>query len=200
MKADDSADSALGDGEAGEAPGSLRLIEEFVNTVELPDGEDHLATIAGARDWLAHRGVAADDLDEPRRARLVLLREAIRDLLDGNAGQPVPQESVDLVMHRLNDTKLAVVITAEGAHAHPAPEVSGVNDFLGRLAAAMITASVYGTWHRLKTCHNDECRWAFYDRSKNGRRIWCSMASCGCQEKSRSYRARKKAAAADAAG
>ena len=180
MSAEDSAAGALADGEAGEAPGSLRLIEEFVNTVELPDGEDRLGTIDGARNWLARRGVIAD-LDEPRRARLVLLREAIRDLLDGHAGKAVPQESLDLVMHRLNDTKLAVVITAEGAHAHPAPEVSGVNDFLGRLAAAMITASVYGTWHRLKTCHNEECRWAFYDRSKNGRRIWCSMASFGCQ-------------------
>ena len=199
MNSEDSASGALEDGEAGEAPGSLSLIEEFVNSVELPDGEDHLGTLDGARDWLARRGVDAE-LDEARRGRLVLLREAIRDLLDGNAGQPVPQESVDLVMHRLNDTKLAVVITAEGAHAHPSPEVSGVDDFLGRLAAAMITASVYGTWHRLKTCHNGDCRWAFYDKSKNGRRIWCSMASCGCQEKSRSYRARKKAAAADAAG
>lgn len=193
MNADDSASAELADDEFGEAPGSLRLIEEFVNTVELPDGEDRLGTVASAQAWLARRGIAAE-LDEPARAGLVALREAIRDLLERHSGNDVPQQSLDLVMHRLNDTRLAVVITADGAHAHPAPEERGVEDFLGRLGAAMITANVYGTWQRLKTCRNDECRWAFYDKSKNARRVWCSMASCGCREKSRSYRARKKAA------
>jgi predicted RNA-binding Zn ribbon-like protein len=197
MDADAGPSGDLAGGEVGEAPGSLRLIEEFVNSVELPDGEDLLGSVASAREWLARRGVVAD-LDETSRAGLVALREAMRDLLEANAGNAVRQDSLNLVMHRLNDTRLAVVITAEGAHAHPAPEEQGIADFLGRLGAAMITASVYGTWQRLKTCHNDECRWAFYDKSKNARRVWCSMASCGCREKSRSYRARKKAAPVDA--
>lgn len=196
MTVDESVSSAIasGDsGEIGEAPGGLRLIEEFVNTVDLPDGEDHLGSIAAARRWLASKGVEAT-LDEPARAGLVALREAFRDLLEGNGGHEVSPESVALVMHRLNATRLAVVITEEGAHAHPAPEETGVDDFYARLAAAMITASVYGTWQRLKVCRNDECRFAFYDKSKNARRQWCSMATCGCREKARNYRARKKSA------
>lgn len=187
-------------GEPGEAPGSLRFIEEFVNSVELPDGEDHLGSVGAARRWLSARGIDAEGLDETARAGLVELREAFRDLLAANAGQPVPQETIEMVMHRLNDTRLAVVITGEGAHAHAAPDEKGENVFLGTLAAAMITASVYGTWQRLKICRNDECRWAFYDKSKNGGRVWCSMQSCGCQSKSRTYRARKRAAPVDAAG
>ena len=200
MSVDDTRDAPPSEGEPGEAPGSLRFIEEFVNSVELPDGEDHLSTIAGAQRWLAARDVDAEGLDESARTELVTLREAFRDLLEANAGHPVPSEAMNLIMQRLNDTRLAVVITEQGAHAHPAPDERGEKQFLGKLSAAMITASVYGTWQRLKICRNDECRWAFYDRSKNGGRVWCSMQSCGCQSKSRAYRARKRASPVDAAG
>lgn len=193
-------DAPPSEGEPGEAPGSLRFIEEFVNSVELPDGEDHLGTVEGATRWLAAHHIDSEGLDEPARAGLVELREAFRDLLQANSGHPVASETTDMLMQRLNDTRIAVVITKEGAHPHPAPDEKGENVFLGTLAAAMITASVYGTWQRLKICRNDECRWAFYDKSKNGGRVWCSMQSCGCQSKARTYRARKRAAPVDAAG
>jgi predicted RNA-binding Zn ribbon-like protein len=52
---------------------------------------------------------------------------------------------------------------------------------------------VDGSWSRLKTCENDECRWAFYDQSKNRSAKWCSMQSCGNRMKARAYRARREA-------
>src|SRR5215469_5358961 len=152
MSVDHSSEAPPSEGEPGEAPGSLRFIEEFVNSVELPDGEDRLGTVAAAQRWLTARGIDAEGFDEPARAGLVELREAFRALLEANSGHEVPAETMDMVMHRLNDTRLSVVITAEGAHAHPAPDEKGENVFLGTLAAAMITASVYGTWQRLKIC------------------------------------------------
>ena len=57
----------------------------------------------------------------------------------------------------------------------------------------MATAQADGTWHRLKACADDGCRWAFYDHSKNRRGRWCSMAVCGNQHKARAYRERAKA-------
>jgi predicted RNA-binding Zn ribbon-like protein len=40
---------------------------------------------------------------------------------------------------------------------------------------------------RLRQC--DACTWLFIDRSKGGRRRWCSMATCGNRTKaSRHYR------------
>ena len=54
-------------------------------------------------------------------------------------------------------------------------------DALGAIAAAAVALTVDGRWDRLKICPADDCRWAFYDRSKNRFRHWCSMAECGSQ-------------------
>jgi predicted RNA-binding Zn ribbon-like protein len=55
-----------------------------------------------------------------------------------------------------------------------------------------VALTVDGRWDRLKICPADDCRWAFYDRSKNRFRHWCSMAECGVRAKSRAFRARKR--------
>jgi predicted RNA-binding Zn ribbon-like protein len=41
-------------------------------------------------------------------------------------------------------------------------------------------------------CAAEDCRWAFYDRSRNRSRTWCSMEECGNRAKARSYRARQR--------
>ncbi len=51
-------------------------------------------------------------------------------------------------------------------------------------------AQAAGTWERLKSCPADDCRWAFYDRSRNRSAVWCNMAVCGNRAKVRSYRER----------
>jgi predicted RNA-binding Zn ribbon-like protein len=40
-------------------------------------------------------------------------------------------------------------------------------------------------------CTSDECLWAFYDRSRNRSRHWCSMGVCGNRAKTRTYRAKR---------
>ena len=45
-------------------------------------------------------------------------------------------------------------------------------------------------WKRLKTCRDEHCRVAFYDKSRNRSRAWCSMEVCGNREKARSFRQR----------
>jgi len=46
-------------------------------------------------------------------------------------------------------------------------------------------------WARLKVCRAEDCRWAFYDASRNHSRTWCSMSDCGNRAKARAYRARQ---------
>ncbi|MBK6315514.1 MAG: CGNR zinc finger domain-containing protein [Blastocatellia bacterium] len=41
--------------------------------------------------------------------------------------------------------------------------------------------------HRLKLCGNPDCRWVFYDESKNRTRRWCAD-SCGNLIKVRRFR------------
>ena len=52
-----------------------------------------------------------------------------------------------------------------------------------------------GSWARLKACANDECQWAFYDRSRNHGGTWCEMSACGNKLKNREFRARRRKAA-----
>lgn len=52
-----------------------------------------------------------------------------------------------------------------------------------------------GRLDRLHTCGGENCEWMFVDLSKNGRRRWCSMATCGNDAKVKKFRKRKKKAA-----
>jgi len=42
---------------------------------------------------------------------------------------------------------------------------------------------------RLRLCAGVECGWIFIDTSKNGKRRWCDMATCGNAEKARRFAA-----------
>jgi predicted RNA-binding Zn ribbon-like protein len=61
----------------------------------------------------------------------------------------------------------------------------GLEGALGAIVAVVHEAIADGTWTRLKACERSSCRWAFYDRSRNGSSHWCSMAVCGSREKNR---------------
>jgi predicted RNA-binding Zn ribbon-like protein len=41
---------------------------------------------------------------------------------------------------------------------------------------------------RLRVCAGPDCGWMYVDRSRNGLRRWCEMATCGTREKSRRRR------------
>ena len=58
----------------------------------------------------------------------------------------------------------------------------------GPIGSMASGGQVDGTWSRLKACPGEGCAWAFYDRSRNGSRTWCSMAVCGNRVKTRRYR------------
>ena len=62
---------------------------------------------------------------------------------------------------------------------------------MARLLAAVDRARADGVWERLKVCARDECRWAYYDASRNRSGRWCSMTDCGNRVKMRrAYAAR----------
>lgn len=66
----------------------------------------------------------------------------------------------------------------------------GVDKFIEDLLAAAIQSRYTGIWERLKACANENCRWIFYDYSKNRSGNWCVMEVCGSREKMRRYRKR----------
>jgi hypothetical protein len=66
----------------------------------------------------------------------------------------------------------------------------------GDYLAAVISALGTGTWKRLKAC--PDCKWIFYDNTRNGSKRWCLMyaggpggRACGTIAKVRRYRDRQ---------
>jgi predicted RNA-binding Zn ribbon-like protein len=175
------------------APGSLALVQKFINSTEMPDGVDELRTAPLAARWL--HDVAGADLAVSNRdlERLIATREALRDLLEGHTGENVDPAVAVRLEKLLGHAPLRPVLSLQGATL--AVDCRGIDSFLGMISTAIVEATLMGTWERFKVCRSDSCRWAFYDHSKNGRGCWCSMRVCGSREKARTYRARQRAGA-----
>ncbi|MDG4666866.1 CGNR zinc finger domain-containing protein [Mycobacterium sp. 236(2023)] len=183
-----------GDDEDKPAPPPLRRIQALVNTVERPDGSDRLNDVADARPWLVDNDLlaASTELSSADLSLVVEVREALRALLVRNGGGPAPTQDALAPLRRVT----AAVRPSVDVDGSVALRVDG-DDVASRLAGLLLVvrdAQRDGSWARLKACGNDECRWAFYDASRNHGGTWCDMASCGNKLKNRQFRARKRAA------
>jgi predicted RNA-binding Zn ribbon-like protein len=173
------------------ADGTLRLVQDFVNTVDREHGPDLLDEPAGLREWLDHRGLAPDaTVGAGELARAVELREALRALLLANNGEPEAPGARAVLDRAGRRARLEVAF--DGPALEPAAD--GVDGSLGTLVAAAFAAMLDGSWSRLKACPRDVCGWAFYDRSTNGSATWCSMRVCGGRVKAGAYYRRRRAA------
>jgi predicted RNA-binding Zn ribbon-like protein len=180
------------------APGTLALVQDFVNTVDREHGPDLLDDAAGLLEWLGWRDLAGAggsqippppmstaDLDRARE-----LREALRVLLLANHGTPAPPAPRRVLEAAAERARLAIRLPLEGAALVPVSP--GLDGALGAVVAAAVVAMWDGTWARLKACPRTTCHWAFYDRSTNASATWCSMAICGGREKSSTYYRRRR--------
>jgi predicted RNA-binding Zn ribbon-like protein len=180
--------------EAKPAPGRLLLVQALLNTWDGDRGTDVLLDPAAARSWLSAAGLWHDaqppDPGELHRARSV--REAIRALIvakdDGAA--PVPGDLrtlralADAVPLRLRPDRDGRIGLEPGTADRLAAG-------LASLLLVIRDAQQDGSWRRLKSCRNPDCRWAFYDRSHSQRGAWCDMAVCGNRIKNRRLRERR---------
>jgi predicted RNA-binding Zn ribbon-like protein len=170
------------------------LIRDFVNTNDILDGEDALATPAELAAWCAEQGL----LTRPARStaadlrRAIELREALRRLLLANNGIDVDTASAYGV---LDDAacRARVGLRCTDGCATLQPAAAGITGALGSIVAAVHAATADGSWSRLKACRARDCEWAFVDHAKNQSRAWCSMRVCGNREKARSFRERQRA-------
>lgn len=183
----------LGDIEGKPAPEPLDRIQALVNTVDLESGADRLAQAADAEPWLRSQDLLPPGhaVTPGELAGIRDLREALRALLVHNAGGPAPTDDALRPLGRVAQAAPARLrLGADGAL-----QVTAEGDSLdGRLLSLLLAVSNAqrdGTWARLKACGNTDCRWAFYDRSRNHGGTWCDMATCGNKLKNREFRARR---------
>jgi predicted RNA-binding Zn ribbon-like protein len=184
----------------GAAPGDLEKVRALVNSSDLEQGTDDLATQAGLASWLQAAGLAQADgpaaVSRTDLEQAVALREALRGVLRVHAAGPRPASAGPASAGPVGElrriaaglaTRLEV---SEDGRIGLAPAGSGVPGALARILLIAAEAATAGTWARLKACAADDCQWAFYDRSPTRTGCWCSMRVCGARAKSRAYRRR----------
>ena len=151
----------------GYVPDDPSLVVDFLNTLNVEEGTDVLADPVAWRRWAHARDLQADPADAARQARSTL-RHAVGDPGAAPADLIVPVQ-IEL--------------------APPGPRLVAP-DAVGAVLGAAARLAVLGDWERVKICPADDCLWAFYDRSRNRSRTWCSMRVCGNREKARGWRER----------
>src|SRR3954453_16670359 len=155
------------------------FIVAFLNTLDVGEGTAAPASAQGWADWVRQQGLKGPvrdagegdagegDLELARR-----LRSDLRALAEGRSCAEVRSVGIQ------------VALTADGA-----VELSASSP-VGLLAAAAAKVAIEGRLDRVKICPADDCRWAFYDTSRNRSRQWCSMEVCGNRAKARAHRER----------
>lgn len=167
------------------APGGLEDVRVLLNSWLIPnttrEPTDRFAAEA------ERRGLSADQARVVRR-----LRDDLRELVERRG------DSTKTLNAWIKRAKVRPVVEAGEVRFDHAPGPAG------ELVAAVVTAIDDGTWPRLKACA--DCRWVFYDTTRNGSKRWCMMTAgdrpdgraCGTIAKVRRHR--QRAAAARAGG
>ncbi|MEE8523144.1 MAG: CGNR zinc finger domain-containing protein [Thermoanaerobaculia bacterium] len=170
------------------APGNLRIIQDFLNTVEHRTGGDVLKDPAAVSAWLSSRDLLPPDtpLDQAAWRSAIELREGLRELVGGNPTSALAERlnrAAGTVRPRLRfeaDGSLRL-ITVDGGWPAAA----------GGMLLAVFEAKLAGRWSRLKVCREDSCRRLFYDAAKNRLGKWCNVRRCGVPLHSKTYRRRQ---------
>jgi len=157
------------------APDELESVRTLLNTWLIPNDTrrpaDTFARLAAQQGW---RGPAARQVRRLRDDLRLAVETADASCLNGWI------------------TELDLRPAIEGDDLVYRHKASPAGDLLATVVAA-ITA---GTWRRLKAC--PDCRWVFYDHTRNGSKRWCLMyaggpegRACGTIAKVRRYRDRQ---------
>ncbi|GGI92725.1 hypothetical protein GCM10011581_32400 [Saccharopolyspora subtropica] len=147
----------------------IELVLAFLNTCDAEKGIDFLDDPGQWQQWCTDRGMGeAPGIDAARE-----IRDTMRTAVSYGA-RP-----------RILDTSWPVQVSLRAG----VPTLTGT-DALGSVLVAAARLVHTGHWDRIKICPADDCLWAFYDRSRNRSRTWCSMRVCGNREKARSWRER----------
>ncbi|MEM9640207.1 MAG: CGNR zinc finger domain-containing protein [Pseudomonadota bacterium] len=157
-----------------------RLALDFVNTADWsPDGDvvhEKLASPADVIAWLEHLGMQDLDLDQ-EVPELLAYRAALRRLFLGG-GDPA-------VLNPIGGFDCTG--SSSRASIHTGQPLTAI-----LAASALSVLSDRREHSRLKVCPGVNCGWIFVDETKNARRKWCSMESCGNRAKAARHYSRSK--------
>ncbi len=173
---------------------------DFVNTIHdrfALRPEDYLTTARRFFEWCEHARVLdvreASHCEESHEllSEVLTFREQLYALFNARIdGKEAPTEAVaelDRWLHRAW-ADLTFDPVAPGCLTWSAGALNGYLP-LKRIALSALQLLRDGEPGRLKRCAaQDSCGWLFYDTTKNKRRRWCAMETCGTLVKMQRYR------------
>jgi predicted RNA-binding Zn ribbon-like protein len=180
-------------------PPPLRLVRDFVNTVEYQEDDERWTTPADLDEWLLTRGLLQKA--QPLRstdedlALAVTVREGLRSVLATHAGHDADASALAGLDEALRELPVQISFINSGAFGLAPAAGDPVRLALTGVLEAISASIKDGSWDRLKVCDRDTCRWAYYDYSKNHSARWCTMAGCGNAIKMQNAQARRNASA-----
>lgn len=115
-------------------------------------------------------------------ARALVLRRTLREAVERIlAHRSVPKQAIAAIRDglgkltgcwELTKTKTGFVLKFRPRFVQP-------DQLLGPIAKSACDLLCHRDWSRLKRCANPTCGLYFYDSTRNRRRRWCSMKTCG---------------------
>lgn len=155
--------------------------------------EDKLESAAWLEDFRARWDLPPiDATDAAGRTRLRALRAAIQGALRAvHTGRRIPARDLDTINASLGaETVTQQLVARPGGYAlELAAARRGLGAALRQIAGDFARFVVEEDARRAKNCENPDCRWVFYDTSRNRTRRWCG-SECGNLLRVRRFRDR----------
>ena len=173
------------------AADALRDFDTFVWWLECAAVLDAERAQGIRRRALQQPSGAAATLVDARRVRATL-----RVLAERGTGSPQVRlealSEINRVLGRSAGTR-RVELRSDGSYARAfVPVGDAFAGLMIPIVESAADAMILGELGRVRRCADSRCPRVFFDRTKNGRRRWCDMATCGNRAKAARHRARRK--------
>ena len=130
------------------APGPLRLVQSFANTLSAEPGADLLGTREEAAAWLHAAALlpAEAGLSNSEHAALLRLRESVRGVLAAHADRREDAEAAARLTRALAEGRLVVTVDATSTVRLASAARASYASVVAAIAVASADAAAAGTW------------------------------------------------------
>jgi predicted RNA-binding Zn ribbon-like protein len=167
----------------------LQTFDDFVRWLTRADRLDGRASGESLKKWAD----GPEGAQITQRARS--FRETLRQMIDGvSRGRDVSTEALAAINFILaeNDGNLRLERQTASYRLRFAARPTKPIALLGGLAEAAAELLCRNDLRLIRRCANPDCAYFFYDATRNHRRQWCAMATCGNLMKVRAFRRRHR--------
>jgi len=158
--------------------------------------EDRLEKSEWIESFLQKWGISAPVAPEPDELSLLkqlrtLLRSITEDLVSGKTINNLQLKELNDFMARGSFVS-QMVTTARGFQIGSIPSVADWQHAAALIALSFAKTLSEKELSRIRICENSDCRWVFYDDTRNRSKKFCDDKMCGNLIKVRRFRAKQK--------